>query len=154
MAIIFEGMSKLMVPMEHLATLPNGVKREALKRAGEVVARAQRQKLRSKIDEYAPMPYRNGKPRAAIRTGQLAASIKPGKIKMTQNEASIEIKPTGSRTRGGTTYDNAEIAHYVEFGARGIPARPFVREANEECDEMAVDAAASAYFEWLDTIGF
>jgi len=148
-----QGFDKLQLSLEQMAAIPNDVKGEMLKRSGEVVAEAHRRKLESYVDEYAVKPYRNGKARAAVRTGQLAASIKAGRPKLTSTESSIEIRPSGSRTRGGTTTRNEEIGYILEYGKQGVPARPWMRDANAECEEPAGEASAERYYQWLDEIG-
>ena len=154
MALIeVQGFDKLALSLEQMAAIPPDVKRGMLERSGKVIADAHRQKLENYIGEYAVKPYRNGRGRAAVRTGALAASIKAGKVKVTGGECSIEIRPSGSRTRGQTTTRNEEIGYILEYGKQGVPARPWMRDANAECEEQAVQEAADDYYKWLDEIG-
>lgn len=44
---------------------------------------------------------------------------------------------------------NAEIAFANEFGARGIPARPFIQRAIDEKGEAAFNDAERVFDEWL-----
>lgn len=44
---------------------------------------------------------------------------------------------------------NAEIAFMNEYGARGIPARPFIQRAIDEKSEAAFDDAERVFGEWL-----
>ena len=44
---------------------------------------------------------------------------------------------SGTRTRGGTKTRNAEIAFVNEYGKRGQPARPFIKNAMEHEEEIA-----------------
>ena len=48
-----------------------------------------------------------------------------------------KITFSGTRTRNGTKTRNAEIAFVNEYGKRGQPARPFIRNAMEREDEIA-----------------
>lgn len=154
MALIeVQGFDKLALSLEQMAAIPNDVKSDMLRRSGAVIEAAHKRKLESYVDEYAVKGYRNGKPRAAVRTGQLAASIKAGRPKVSGTECSIEIRPSGSRTRGNTTTRNEEIGYILEYGRKGVPARPWMRDANEECQEPAGDASAERYYQWLDEIG-
>lgn len=149
----FDGLDKLALSMEQMAAIPADVKGEMLQRGAKVAVDAQRRKLESYVGQYAVKPYRSGRARPAIRTGQLAQSIQAERPKITSTEASIQIAPKGSRTRGSTSTDNREIAYILEYGKRGVPARPFMRDANAECEAEVVEAAAGRYSEWLDEIG-
>ena len=44
---------------------------------------------------------------------------------------------------------NAEIAFANEFGARGVPARPFIQRAIDEKGEAAFNDAERVFDEWL-----
>lgn len=133
----FEGLHELHLSFEKIAAIPVDVKARMATEAGKVVAEAHRQKL----EQYG-----------AIETGQLAASIKPGRPK-TEGEISIEVRPSGSRTRGKKSTSNEAIGYIIEYGKRGMPARPWMREANAECEEKAVEAAAKPYEDWLEKTG-
>ena len=149
--IDFEGLDRLMIPLEKLAAVPDGVKGEMLTSAGQVIAEAHREKLQAYVGEYAVKATRSGRPRAAVRTGQLAASIRVGRPNV--KDGTIEIRPTGSRVRGRTSTRNEEIGFILEYGKAGVPARPWMRDANTECEGKAADAAAGPFGKWLDEIG-
>ena len=108
----------------------------------EVVVRAQK----AKGEAYGVHQKNNG--------GMTLASIKPGKKHRYKGDRCIEVAPQGSRKRGGKTIRNGEIAFLNEYGVphtgktkkngdpqKPIPARPFIRDANEECADEAVKAA-------------
>jgi len=149
--IDIDGFDRVTIPLEKLAAMPERVKGEMLTAAGEVIARAHREKLELYVGEYAVKPTRSGRPRAAVRTGQLAASIKAGRPNT--KAGYIEIRPGGSRTRGRTTTRNEEIGYILEYGKQGVPARQWMRDANAECEEKAADTAAASFGKWLDEIG-
>ena len=135
--IEIEGMGDLSLSLENLAAMPPDVIGNMLKAAGKVVADAQKKKL-------AEM--------GAVDTGKLAASIKPGRPNV--KAGTIEIKPTGSRTRYNTTTSNAVIGYFVEYGNNHQQPKPLSREANAECEGEASDAAAEVFDDFLNKIGF
>ena len=149
--IDIEGFDRVQLSLEKLAAMPDSVRGEMLTAAGQVIAEAHRRKLELYVGEYAVKPTRRGRPRAAVRTGQLAASIRPARPNV--KDGTIEIRPTGSRVRGRTSTRNEEIGYILEYGKAGVPARPWMRDANAECEEKAADAAAGSFGKWLDEIG-
>lgn len=56
------------------------------------------------------------------------------------------VYPQGTNERGNR---NAEVAFINEFGKHGQPARPFIKTANEEAADTAVEAAAKVYDKYL-----
>lgn len=123
--------------------IPNEVMNRMLHAAAGVAVKAQKKSAREML---------NGK----YATGQLAESIKEGRIKSTRDGKSISIEFTGSRKRGNTTTSNAEIAFINEFGSprRGIKAREFIKKANRQCENEALDAAGKVLDEWMESQGF
>ena len=87
------------------------------------------------------------------RTGLALESIKKGKPKRTDDGGEISITFGGTRIRGHpktktfSKVRNAEVAFINEYGApaRGIMPRPFIRDANEECADEAVEAAENVF---------
>lgn len=45
---------------------------------------------------------------------------------------------------------NAEIAFVNEYGARGIPARPFIKQGIEKKEKEAFDRAEAVFDKWLN----
>ena len=82
--------------------------------------------------------------------GGVAAGVKRGKVKRSQGGKALYV------TFEGTQHGNrlAEIAFINEFGKKSQPPRQFIRTANEENAETAVDAAAKIYDEYLTHLGF
>ncbi len=90
-------------------------------------------------------------------TGRLANSISKGRVRSSKDGRSIEIGFKSGRVRGKKklrTTSNAEIAFLNEYGKRGQPPRPFIQQANEQCREEAIEAAAKEYDKWLESMGF
>lgn len=87
-------------------------------------------------------------------TGDLAKSIRKGRITRIRDGKAIKIIFSGTRRRGKSTVSNAEIAFVNEFGKRGQAPRPFIKTANEQCEEEAIAAAADVYDKWLESKGF
>ena len=77
-------------------------------------------------------------------------ALKLGRIKKTRDHKYMFV------TFGGTQHGNevSEIAFVNEYGKKGQPARPFIKAANEQHAEEAVDAAAKVYDQYLNKIGF
>ncbi len=131
-----EGFDGLQLSLEQMAAMPDGVMAEMLTAGAEVIREAHQ----AKIEQMG-----------AVDTGALAASIKAGRPNT--RAGTIEIRPTGTRRRGNTVTRNEEIGYITEYGKKGEPARPWMREANAEAEEKAVEAAAKPYENWLDRIG-
>ena len=136
MGMMVEGFDKCCASLDKLAAMPDGTKAEMLTSGGEVIAQAHREKL----EQYG-----------AVDTGRLAASIKVGKPNA--KAGTIEIHPSGTRRRGNTVTRNEEIGYITEYGKKGEPARPWMREANADCEDKAVDAAGQVFDNYLNKIG-
>lgn len=124
-------------------SIPSDVMNHMLHAAADVVVEAQKKTAASMLDR-------------GYSTGELARSIGKGRIKNTKDGKSISIIFKGSRKRGKKkvrTVSNDLIAFYNEFGTRGVPGRPFIRTANIQCEEAAINAAAKVYDKWLDSMG-
>lgn len=136
MGMTVEGFDRFTVSMDKLAALPDATVAEMLTAGGEVVKEAHQ----AKLDQYG-----------AVDTGQLAASIKTGRPNV--KGGYVEIRPTGTRRRGNKVTRNEEIGYITEYGKKGEPARPWMREGNAEAEDKAVDAAAKVFDNYLDKIG-
>ena len=131
------GLDGLMLSMQKLAEIPEDVQDEMLQAGAEVVAKAQREKVRA----YGI--YDGSSPE------HVADSIKPGKVKLKKGQRIIYVSPTGSRRRGKTVTRNGEILFVNEYGRRGQKARPAVRDANEASAEATTAAQAEVYDKYL-----
>ena len=84
-----------------------------------------------------------------VDRGQLRDSIKvSAKVRRTSSARSVEIYPQGKRTDGTR---NAEVGFIHEYGApgRGIPAKQWMRKANERAEDAACTAAEEVYDDYL-----
>lgn len=132
---IMYGIDELCLSMEELADLPDEVLDEMLMAEAEVAVEAQK---------------RVGRRMGVEDTGMTLNSIRVAK--KTKKSAAggryVEVYPAGRNKKGNR---NTEVAFINEFGAseRNIASRPFMRKANEECADEAVDAAARVYDAFL-----
>ena len=131
------GLDDLMLSLQEIAAIPEEVQDEMLRAGAEVVAKAQREKVRA----YGI--YDGSSPK------HVADSIKPGKVKLKKGQRIIYVSPTGSRRRGKTVTRNSEILFVNEYGRRGQKARPAVRDANEASAEATTAAQAEVYDKYL-----
>lgn len=118
-----------------LQGIPDDVIAEMLNAEAEIIVEAQKRKA----EEYG-----------VHDTGATIESIASGKVKTTKNgEKAVYITPKGTR-EDGVRYST--VAFFNEFGKKGQPARPFIRDANAEAVDAAVDAAEGVYNDYLSTI--
>lgn len=125
------GFDELELTLEEMADLPESVLDEMLDAQAAVIVAAQKAK---------------GAAYGIHRTGMTLDSIKAGSPKRTKDGKSISIYPQGVNKDGNR---NAEVAFVNEYGKRGQPARPFIRDANESAAGAAVSAAEQIYDDWL-----
>lgn len=129
-----EGLGELSAALEDMAMLPDEVLDGMLYAEADVVEPA----IKAKALAYG-----------VNDTGKLVNSIKRGKVKRSADGRTLSVSAQGSRTRGGITTRNSEIAFLNEYGKRNVPARPFMRDATEESADEAVQAAERVYDEYL-----
>ena len=127
------GLDDLMLSLQEIAAIPEEVQDEMLRAGADVVAQAQREKVKA----YGI--YDGSSPK------HVADAIKPGKVKLKKGQRIIYVSPTGSRRRGKTVTRNSEILFVNEYGRREQKARPAVRDANEACAEQMVNAQMAVY---------
>ena len=127
------GLDELMLSLQEIAAIPEEVQDEMLQAGANVVAQAQREKVKA----YGI--YDGSSPR------HVADTIKPGRVKLKKGQRVIYVTPTGSRRRGKSVTRNAEILFVNEYGKRGQKARPAIRDANEACAEQMVSAQMAVY---------
>lgn len=134
-----DGLDGLLLSLEEIMDLPDETAREMLEAEAEIVEQAQR---------------RTGEAMGVRRTGMTLDSIgHTGMKRGLDGTRSLSVYPQGVNARG---VRNAEVAFLNEYGVpgRGIPARPFIRTANEHAADAAADAAAAVYDEFLKGRGF
>ena len=130
------GLDELMLSLQEVAQLPEDVQDEMLNAQAAVVLQSQQSAAQAIKD-----------------TGQTARSLRKGKPKSKKGARSVSITFFGSRKRGKTSTRNAEIAFVNEFGKRGVPARNFIRSANERSAAASTQAAAIVYDQYLRSKG-
>lgn len=137
----FKGIDELMLSLQEVAALPDEVIDAMLDARADVVVTAQRESAQRMLTG----------PHA---TGATARSIKKGKPKLRDGQRVLYVTPTGSRKRGrAKAVRNAEIAYENEYGKKGVPARNFIRTANETCADAATAAEFEVYSRYLESKG-
>lgn len=126
------GLEGLEMSLRELAQLPDDVASEMLFAEAAVIERAQRQK---------------GEAYGVHRTGVTLSSITHGKVKTEKDGKSVYVYPRGTNKNGAR---NSEVAFVNEYGKKGQPPRPFIRDANEAAADEAVDQAEKIYRQWQD----
>lgn len=134
MPMTVDGLDGLLLDLEALADLPDDTMSGMLRAGGEVIAQAHKSAIQSD---------------GLVDSGQLRDSIKvSAKVRRTSSARSVEIYPQGKRTDGTR---NAEVGFIHEYGApgRGIPAKQWMRKANEQAEDAACTAAEDVYDNYL-----
>ena len=160
-----QGIEGLELTLQELAELPDEVVEEMLDAAAEVTVRAHKKEIRTL---------------GLVDTGKLAGSIKAvKKAGSAKNDFKrhVLVYPAGKHgtrkrkkvtktyknsksgrtyTVGGDTKDvtNSEVGFIHEFGApkRGIPAKQWMRKANEKCAPEVEAAEFAVYDRYLKSI--
>lgn len=140
-----DGLDDLLLSFRELAQIPDEVVDDMLNAQADIAAAAQQEEAKKMlVGDYV--------------TGTTALSIKKGKIKLKNGQRVLYVTPTGTRKRGKRKISktrNAEIAFINEYGdpGRRIPARPFIRTANERTAAQQEKAALKAYDDYLKSKG-
>lgn len=137
------GLDKIELSFNQLASMPDDVKWSVLSAGAEVVKAAHQAMIRKLFKQH---------------TGSLLNSISIKQKKNKAGETVAIISPVGnhpgskSETHAGT---NAEVAYYLEYGAPHMQATHWMEKANEDEDTQTaiVEAEQAAYNEWLDSLG-
>lgn len=166
------GIEGLALSLEEVTELPEDIVLEMLQAEGEVVADAQRKKIRELdlVDSGQMMESItvDKKLRSAGRLYDRGGGYTglPGMVRY------INVYPRGTRKGAGASVQtstrkfkkrrkgatestrvvtNSEVAFENEFGvpSRGIPATQWMRDANEDAADAAVDAAMKVYDKFL-----
>lgn len=137
----FSGIDELSLSLKEVAELPDEVIDAMLDARADVVVAAQQQAAKRML-------------KGQYVTGETARSIKKGKPKLRDGQRVLYVTPTGSRKRGkAKAVRNAEITFINEYGTRKIPARNFIRTANESCADVATAAEFEVYSRYLEEKG-
>lgn len=132
----FEGLAELMDDLAAIAEIPDDVAEEMLRAQAAVVIAAQKASASA---------------HGLVDSGQLQNSIGiKGAMKKKGLNRYVDVSPKGKRKNG---VRNAEVAFIHEYGApkRKIPAKSWIRQANESSAEQTTDAAAAVYDQFLNS---
>ena len=129
-SLTVSGLEDLISDMEAAANIPDSVAKEMLIKEAGIVEKAHKESIQSK---------------GLIDSGQLIGSIEADKA---PTGRIIEVYPRGIRKNG---VRNAEVGFIHEYGAPGrhIPAKNWMKAANEGCADKATDAAFEVYDKFL-----
>ena len=134
----FEGLDRLVLDLKELSGLPDSVLEEMINAESDVVVRSQRSKARAMLS-------------GNYSKGIVSQAIAKKKARKTGNGIRQMITVDGTvkdeHHKNGTRV--AEIAFINEFGKSSQPARPFMKIANEESSDEAVNAAFKVYDNYL-----
>ena len=132
------GLSELEKAMEGLANLDTAVKDRMLIAGADIAVVAQKRKAESMLKgphSSNPRIVANAIVRKKPKDGQ-----------------SIRIVFDGNSGKN-VKYSIGYIAFVNEFGKTNQPARPFIRDANEESADAIAEAEARVFHEHLDNLG-
>lgn len=129
------GLDELEGFFNNLAAMPDDVIDRMLNAEADIAVNAQKRTASSMLKG----PYDKG---------AVSGAVKKSKVKGTKSGKAINI------TFPGKQHGNriAEIAFVNEFGKQGQDARPFIKTANEECADEAVNAAGAIFDEFINSI--
>lgn len=163
-----EGIDGLMLDLAAVAELPDDVIGEILDAGGQVVANAQKQELESlgltktrKLKDSIKVFKKVGRGYVGGGYGEpfkhyvlVYPAGKRGQRKRRKvTKAYKRSKHGRTYTYGGDIKDvtNAEVGFIHEFGAphKGIPAKQWMRTANEKAADAMAAAELAVYDQWL-----
>lgn len=141
------GIDELMLSLQDLAALPDSVETQMLRAGAAVAVAAHKRKLASiglvRSRTLANSPAMRIKRARADAGGRRYALVYPAGVHGTYK----------ARAGGEKITTNAEVGFIYEYGAphKHIPARQWMREANETCADDVVRAEAAVYDKWLQS---
>lgn len=154
-----------MLSLEEFSKIPDDVVEDMLDAAGKVVVAAQQSKIRSLglVESGRLLSSVRAFPKAGNRRNGWNRYVlvypygKHGDRKRRAVTKTYKSSKSGRQyTVGGDIVDvtNNEVGFIHEFGApkRGIPAKQWMRAANEECAEAVSAAEFAVYEKWLKSI--
>ncbi|MGI6042116.1 MAG: hypothetical protein ACOYBH_07850 [Candidatus Alectryocaccobium sp.] len=135
MAVMVQGIEELIKDLESAAEIPDSVVEEMLRAEAEIYVEAQKAKWNSLGLKHP--------------TGELESSITvEGVMQKSRGSRFVHVYPQGDRPNG---IRNAEVGFIHEFGApsRNIPAKNWMKQANEAVSEKAYEAVSKIYDDFL-----
>src|SRR5574344_652932 len=121
---VTDGLDGLENFFDNLAALPDEIIDRMLNAEADIEVSAQKRTASSMLNG----PYSKG---------AVSGAVKKSKSKKTKSGRAINIDFHGEQHGNKIS----EIAFVNEFGKQGQEARPFIKTANEECADAAVEAA-------------
>lgn len=137
--VVISGFDDVETMFRDLSEIPDEVKREALADMAAVAENAVRRSGEA-------MGVRD--PESAVH---ILDKITHTKIKVDESGGFTRVTFSGKRQRGNSATRNAEIAFINEYGKRGQPARPFIRQAAESAADQIANAGEKVLGDWFET---
>lgn len=132
------GFDELTAAFSKISNVPEDVQMKALTAMEEVAA----SKIKASGEAYGVRD-----PESPVH---VLDSIKVNKPKKTESGGYADVTFSGTRTRHGKQYRNAEIAFINEYGKTNQQARPFVGEAMNKNADAIAEAGAKVLFDWTE----
>lgn len=157
-----EGIDGLMLSLQEFAEIPDNIVEEMLDAAGNVVVQAHKkslqslglvdtQKLMNSIQAHSKVGKKDGVRKRYVLVYPTGKHGSRNRKKVTKTYK--RSKHGRTYTVGGDTVDvtNSEVGFIHEYGAprKGIPAKQWMKKANEACAEQMVSAEFAVYDRWL-----
>lgn len=124
----------------------NDIEKQFL-RESEVVSEAVPKMLEAGAEVLVNAQKQEAKALQVEDKGDLIKSIKAGKVKKTDLEATISVYPSGKNSKG---IRNAEVGFVNEYGTSRQSARPWMESANEKSSEAVSQAMLDKWEELSD----
>lgn len=132
------GFDELTAAFDKISKVPDEVQMKALTAMEEVAA----SKIKASGEAYGVRD-----PESPVH---VLDSIKVNKPKKTDSGGYADVTFSGTRTRNGKQYRQAEIAFINEYGKTNQQARPFVGEAMNKNADAIAEAGAKVLFDWTE----
>lgn len=138
MSLIHIGLAELERDFEKISIVPDDTVSELLTASTTILADKTKQTAETMLNG----PYYKG---------DIKKSVRVSKMEKRKNYRSMYVKFRGKVTdehhpKGESI---ARIAYINEYGKKGQPARPFIKEATYQGTDEATEAAAKVYDEFL-----
>ena len=160
-----KGIDGLMLSLQEFEEIPDAVVEQILEAGGDVVVAAHKQSIQSLglVDTQALMNSIRAHSKVGMKDGmrQRYVLVYPTGKHGTRNRRKVtktykRSKHGRTYTVGGDTVDvtNSEVGFIHEYGAprKGIPAKQWMKKANEACAAQMVNAEFSVYDQWLKSL--
>lgn len=132
------GFDELTAAFDKISKVPDEVQMKALTAMEEVAA----SKIKASGEAYGVRD-----PESPVH---VLDSIKVNKPKKTDSGGYADVTFSGTRTRNGKQYRQAEIAFINEYGKTNQQARPFVGEAMNKNADAIAKAGAEVILDYID----